>query len=261
MFKKILLVVFTTFALTFNVNAGSDGELLLKKNEPSEVKDCFEKINRATFAFNMALDKVLFKPISKGYRYLPSPIRSGTSNALNNLSNLVTVPNNILQGDFKAAANNTARFFINSTIGILGLFDPAESLGLSRLEKEDYGQSFGKMGIGEGCYLVLPVLGPSTARDAIGSLVTMSGGDAWYNVTVKNNTTYVKESDYYYSKAMQGVDFRAKNLEAFDSLEKNSVDFYATVRSLYIQDRNRKIGNVDKTTETRSDDDWEELEK
>ena len=91
----------------------------------------------------MALDKILFKPLSKG-RYLPSPIRSGTSNALNNLSNLVTVPNNMLQGDFKAAANNTARFFINSTIGILGLFDPAENLGLRRLEKEDYGQSLEK---------------------------------------------------------------------------------------------------------------------
>ena len=225
-----------------------------------EVKDCFEKINRATFAFNMALDKILFKPISKGYRYLPSPIRSGTSNALNNLSNLITVPNNLLQGDFKAAANNSARFIINSTVGILGLFDPAENLGLSRLEKEDYGQSFGKMGIGEGCYLVLPVLGPSTARDAIGSLVSMSGGDAWYNITVKNNTTYVKESDYYYSKAVQGVDFRAKNLEAFDSLEKNSVDFYATVRSLYIQDRQRKIKNSKVKTDSMDDSDWDTLE-
>ena len=166
----------------------------------------------------------------------------------------------MIQGDFKAAANNSARFIINSTIGILGLFDPAENLGLSRLEKEDYGQSFGKMGIGEGCYLVLPVLGPSTARDAIGSLVSMSGGDAWYNITVKNNTTYVKESDYYYSKAMQGVDFRAKNLEAFDSLEKNSVDFYATVRSLYIQDRQRKIKNSKVKTDTMDDSDWDTLE-
>ena len=148
----------------------------------------------------------------------------------------------------------------NKTIGILGLFDPAESLGLSRLDKEDYGQSFGKMGIGEGCYLVLPVLGPSTARDAIGSLISMTGGDAWYNVTVKNNTTYVKESDYYYSKVMQGVDFRAKNLEAFDSLEKNSVDFYATVRSLYIQDRQRKIKNSKVKTDTMNDSDWDTLE-
>ena len=114
--------------------------------------------------------------------------------------------------------------------------------------------------MGEGCYLVLPDLGPSTARDAIGSLVTISGGDAWYNITVRNNTTYVKESDYYYSKATQGVDFRAKNLEAFDSLEKNSVDFYATVRSLYIQDRQRKIDNSKVKTDTMDDSDWDALE-
>ena len=84
--------------------------------EEKNVKDCFEKINRATFAFNMALDKVLFRPIATGYRKLPSPIRTGTSNALNNLSNLVTIPNNILQGDFKAAGNNTIRFIINLSL-------------------------------------------------------------------------------------------------------------------------------------------------
>ena len=225
-----------------------------------EVKDCFEKINRATFAFNMALDKILFKPISKGYRYLPSPIRHGTSNALNNLSNLVTVPNNLIQGDFKAAANNSARFIINSTIGILGLFDPAENLGLSRLEKEDYGQSFGKMGIGEGCYLVLPVLGPSTARDAIGSLVSMSGGDAWYNVTVKNETQHFSDIDYYSSKGIAGVDFRAKNFDSIENLEKNSIDFYASVKSLYLQDRQQKILNSKKIVDTQDDSDWEEIE-
>tara|TARA_B100000941_G_scaffold288864_1_gene266646 strand:- start:647 stop:1408 length:762 start_codon:yes stop_codon:yes gene_type:complete len=228
--------------------------------EEKEVKDCFEKINRATFAFNMALDKVLFRPVATGYRKLPSPIRYGTSNALNNLSNLVTIPNNILQGDFRAAGINSARFIINSTIGIVGIFDPAQSLGLDKMEKEDYGQTFGTMGVGEGCYLVLPVLGPSTVRDAVGSLISMSGGDAWYNITVKNDTQYLKESDYYFSKLGQGVDFRAKNLEAFDSLEKNSVDFYATVRSLYLQDRDRKINNQDIKTDTLDDSDWDSLE-
>ena len=110
-----------------------------------------------------------------------------------------------------------------------------------KMEKEDFGQTFGTMGIGEGCYLVLPVLGPSTVRDTVGSLISLSGGDAWFNVTVKNDTQYLKESDYYFSKLSQGVDFRAKNLESFDSLEKTSIDFYATVRSLYLQDRERKI--------------------
>ena len=226
-----------------------------------EVRDCFEKINRATFAFNMALDKVLFRPVAAGYRKLPSPLRSGTSNALHNLSNLVTIPNNILQGDFKAAGNNTLRFIINSTLGIVGIFDPANVLGFEKLEKEDFGQTFGTMGIGEGCYLVLPVIGPSTVRDAFGSLISMTGGDAWYNVTVKNDTQYFKESDYYYSKLSEGVDFRAKNLESFDSLEKNSIDFYATVRSLYLQDRERKIKNLKVKTDTMDDSDWDDLEK
>ena len=230
-------------------------------SEEKEVKDCFEKINRATFAFNMALDKVLFRPVASGYRKLPSPVRAGTSNALNNLSNLITIPNNILQGDFKSAGNNSIRFIINTTIGIIGIFDPANALGFKKMEKEDFGQTFGAMGIGEGCYLVLPVIGPSTVRDTIGSLVSLSGGDAWYNITVKNDTQYLKESDYYYSKLTEGVDFRAKNLEAFDSLEKTSVDFYATVRSLYIQDRKRKIKNLKVKTDTLDDSDWDTLDK
>ena len=229
--------------------------------DEKEVKDCFEKLNRVTFAFNMALDKVLFRPVAAGYRKLPSPVRTGTSNALNNLSNLITIPNNILQGDFKAAGNNSVRFIINTTFGIVGIFDPANALGFEKLEKEDFGQTFGAMGIGEGCYLVLPVIGPSTARDAFGSLVSMTGGDAWYNLTVRNDTQYFKESDYYFSKLTEGVDFRAKNLESFDSLEKNSVDFYATVRSLYIQDRQRKIKNLKVKTDTLDDSDWDTLEK
>ncbi len=229
--------------------------------EEKEVKDCFEKINRATFAFNMALDKVLFRPVATGYRKLPSPVRTGTSNVLNNLSNLVTIPNNILQGDLRAAGNNSIRLIVNTTIGIIGIFDAAGAMGFEKLEKEDFGQTFGAMGIGEGCYLVLPVIGPSTVRDTVGSLVSITGGDAWYNVTVKNDTQYFKESDYYFSKLTEGVDFRAKNLESFDSLEKTSIDFYATVRSLYLQDREKKIKNLKVKTNTLDDSDWDSLDK
>ena len=135
------------------------------------------------------------------------------------------------------------------------------ALGFEKLEKEDFGQTFGAMGVGEGCYLVLPVIGPSTVRDTIGSLVSITGGDAWYNVTVKNDTQYFKESDYYISKLSEGVDFRAKNLESFDSLEKTSVDFYATVRSLYLQDRESKIKNLKEKTDTLDDSDWDTLDK
>ena len=252
--KKYLKIIISVLSIQFLVVSFSYGE-------EKEIKDCFEKINRATFAFNMALDKVLFRPVAAGYRKLPSPVKTGTSNALSNLSNLVTIPNNILQGDLRSASNNSIRFIINTTIGIVGIFDPANALGFEKLEKEDFGQTFGAMGIGEGCYLVLPVIGPSTVRDAVGSLVSMSGGDAWYNVTVKNDTQYFKESDYYFSKLTEGVDFRAKNLESFDSLEKTSVDFYATVRSLYLQDRERKIKNLKVKTDTLDDSDWDSLDK
>ena len=252
--------IITTICVLFAIQL-----LVVKKSfaNESEVKDCFEKLNRATFALNMGLDKIIFKPVSKGYRKLPSPVRTGTSNALNNLSNLITIPNNILQGDFGSAANNSARLIINTTLGIAGIFDPANSFGFEKREKEDFGQSLGVMGVGEGCYLVLPVLGPSTVRDTVGSFISMNGGDVWYNITVRDDEEYVKEfkeSDYWVSRVTSGVDFRAKNLEAFDSIEKNSVDLYATVRSLYLQDRKKKINNSSNSTEAMEDGDWDTLE-
>ena len=260
MIKKLAIIVITTLALTQNVSAGTDGELLLKKNEPSEIKDCSEKFNRSVFALNQGLDKVLFKPISGIYKSLPSPIKNGVSNSLDNLSNLVTIPNNILQGDFKTAGVNTGRFLINTTIGILGLFDAAGHMGFTEYEREDYGQSLAKAGVGPGCYIVLPVLGPSTVRDTAGSLVNFVGGDPWYSATVINNNHYFEDSDYYYSRVTKGVDFRAKNYDAIENLEKNSLDFYASVKSLYLQDRQQKILNTKKITNTQNDSDWEEVD-
>ena len=260
MFKKLILTTAILFLSVLNANAGSDGELILKKNQPSEVKDCFESLNRATFAFNQALDGLLFKPAASMYRILPAPVKNGVSNSLDNLSNLVTIPNNILQGDLKMAGVNTGRFIVNSTIGILGFIDIAEHLGMPEYEKEDYGQSLAKMGVGPGCYVVLPVLGPSTVRDATASLVNFVGGDAWYNVTVGNDTRYFSDIDYYSSKLTSGIDFRAKNFDAIDNLEKNSIDFYASVKSLYLQDRQQKILNVNKIIETQNDSDWEEID-
>ena len=260
MFRKLLITITILFLSLLNANAGSDGELILKKNQPSEVKDCFESINRATFAFNQALDGVLFKPAASMYRILPAPVKNGVSNSLDNLSNLVTIPNNILQGDLKMAGVNTGRFIVNSTIGILGLIDVAKLLGMPEYEKEDYGQSIAKMGVGPGCYLVLPVLGPSTVRDTTASFANFIGGDAWYNVTVNNDTQHFSDFDYYASRVTSGIDFRAKNYDAIDNLEKNSIDFYASVKSLYLQDRQQKILNTNKIIETQDDSDWEEIE-
>ena len=222
MFRKIIIILFTTFTLTSNVSASSDGDLILKKNEPEQIKDCFEKINRATFAFNQALDGIIFKPVATIYRKLPAPAKTGVSNSLENISHLLTIPNNILQGDYKQASINTGRFVINTTIGILGIFDVAEYLGLTNYKKEDYGQSLAKLGVSPGCYIVLPVLGPSTIRDTLGSTLNFLGGDPWYNVTVNNDTRYFENSDYYYSKGAAGVDFISKNFDSIENLEKNS---------------------------------------
>ena len=262
LFSIVILILFSQFQM-MNAVAGSDGETEIssnKSNNQAEVKDCFESINRGIFAFNQGLDKAVFKPLAKGYRKLPQPVRSGTSNIISNLGNVVTIPNNILQGQVKDASMNSLRLIINSTLGIAGIFDVASFYGIEKRDKEDYGQTLGTWGVGEGCYFVLPVLGPSTVRDSIGSLVNVMGGDAWYNVTVANDTQYFNEADYYLSRVTSGVDFRAKNLESFDSLEKTSIDLYASIRSLYLQDRQRKIQNIDQATETMSDDDWEEID-
>ena len=260
MIKRIAIVLITTFTLTVNVNAASDGELLLKKNNPAEIKDCSEGFNRASFAFNQGLDKIIFKPVASIYKSLPSPIRKGTSNALDNLSNLVTIPNNILQGEFKKAGVNTGRFLINTTVGILGIVDAAGHMGFTEYVKEDYGQSLAVAGVGPGCYIVLPILGPSTARDTVGSAFNFLGGDAWYNVTVRNDTHHFSDIDYYSSKITSGVDFRAKNYDSIENLEQNSLDFYASVKSLYLQDRQQKILNTKKIIETQNDSDWEEID-
>ena len=132
MIKKITLTLIATITLIVNVNASSDGELLLKKNNPAEVKECWEGFNRASFALNQGLDKVIFKPVASVYRTLPTPIKSGVSNSLDNLSNVVTIPNNILQGEFSMAGVNTGRFIINTTVGILGFIDVATLIGLDR---------------------------------------------------------------------------------------------------------------------------------
>ena len=246
--------------LATNVSAGTDGENKLSKKNSGEVKDCFESVNRATFKFNQVLDSVIFKPVARGYIKLPSPIRSGTGNVLENLSSLITVPNNVLQGEFKKAGINTGRFAINTTVGILGIFDVAKKMNFPEYEKEDYGQTFGTWGIGAGCYLVIPVLGPSTVRDTAGIFTNVLGGDPWYNMSVHGNNEFLSKDEYIATKILSGIDFRAKNISSLENLEKNSVDFYSSVRSLYLQNRQQKIANSNSMAESYDDSDWEEIE-
>ncbi len=263
MFRKLAIAIISFYLVAFNANAGSDGSITLKKDQPEEIKDCFEKLNRATFAFNQGLDKAIIKPLAEGYRNLPDPIQRGTSNAVKNLSNLITIPNNILQGDVKLAIINTGRLVVNTTVGLLGVVDVANKMGFPKYVKEDYGQTLGAWGVGPGCYVVLPVLGPSTVRDTAGSFVNVMGGDPWYNASTHGNNEFLSKDIFIISKALSGVDFRANNIESIENLEKNSLDFYASVKSLYYQDRENKIknnqrGNIEVLY--KEDQDWEEID-
>jgi phospholipid-binding lipoprotein MlaA len=258
--RKILITSLISLMLATNVSAGTDGENNLSKNNSGQVKDCFENLNRATFKLNQVLDGAIIEPIAKAYRTLPSPIRSGTSNALDNLSSLITIPNNILQGEVKKASINTARLIVNTTVGVFGLFDVAQKIGFEEYEREDYGQTLGTMGFGSGCYLVLPIIGPSTVRDTAGSFINVLGGDPYYNASINGNNEFLSKSQYAATKALTGINFRAKNIDSINNLEKNSMDFYASVRSLYLQDRQQKIKNKNGTLEIIYNGDWEEIE-
>ena len=262
--SRIFRVVILSLFIATSSMAGSDGQNELSKNSNGQVKDCFEGINRTVFSFNKGLDNLLIEPIAKGYRHLPAPLRYGTSNVLDNLSSLITIPNNVLQGQIQTAGVNTGRFIINTTVGILGIFDVAEKMGFPEYEKEDYGQTLGVWGVGSGCYLVLPVLGPSTIRDTAGSFINVMGGDPYYNISVHGNNEYLDKSDYMLTRTLTGIDFRAKNIESFENLEKNSIDFYAAAKSLYLQDRQRKIANTKPSATIdilyEGDVGWEEIE-
>ena len=265
--KLIYISIFMMLLQTSSAIAGTTGSEELKSSgSKTTANECFEGFSRAMFKLNHGLDKAIFEPVAKGYRTLPVPIRKATGNFTDNLRSLLTFSNNILQGEFRRAGNNAARFGINTTAGIFGFFDPASKLGFEDQGKEDFGQTLGKWGSGTGCYFVLPILGPTTTRDAIG-LVGNVFVDPVYQIThnteirngIVGNGNY-SEHNYYYYRGTGAVDFRAKNIESFDSLEENSIDLYASLKSLYLQNRKQKIANSTSSVETQDDSDWEEID-
>ena len=252
-----IFTVITVLSMVFLTNTNAD--------EKYTANECFEKFSRGTLKFNQALDKAIFKPIAKGYRVLPQPIRTGTNNFVSNLRSLLSFSNNVLQGDFKSAGNTAGRFAINTTVGILGVFDPASKMGFEKKSREDFGQTLGVWGAGTGCYFVLPILGPTTTRDAVG-LIGNVFIDPVYYLTHNSETDIVvgnenlSEHNYYYYRGTDAVDFRSKNIESFDSLEENSIDFYASLKSLYLQNRQQRILNSPISNKDSNDSDWEEID-
>ena len=204
----------------------------------------------------MVLDDIVLEPIAKGYNKLPSSVKTGTNNFTSNIGILLSIPNNILQGNIKQIGHSVGSFAINTTVGVLGFLNPAEKLGL-KPNKEDVGQTLGSYGIGPGCYFVLPLLGPTTARDSLGMLAD-TFVDPFAHVTIRENeilSTSGNSLDYYSVKGTSAVDFRASNDKNLENLEKNSIDLYSSLKSIYLQDRENKIKNS-----AKDQDDWGNLD-
>ena len=249
--KKILLVI--AFLTVLNS----------KPVYSVELPDCNENINRAIFSFNMTVDKYFFKPIAEVYNVLPVEIRSGINNALLNIDSTLTVPNQILQGNFGEAVISISRFAINSTVGILGLFDPATALGIEKTNREDFGQTLAVWGVGHGCYAVVPFLGPSSPRDAAGRILGVYG-DYFYMVSAGDKTAFgenLGDTVYWSTKGTEITNFRSQNIKSSENLEKNSLDLYSAYKSLYLQRRENLVKNV-KRSESQygaSDDEWKKI--
>lgn len=203
-----------------------------------EANDPLEPFNRAIFAFNTGFDNIALAPAARIYRTLGPPVmRDGISNFVTNWKEPITFINDILQAEPKRAGISLGRFLINSTFGLFGFLDTASYWGIDG-HQEDFGQTFAVWGIGEGFYLMLPFLGPSSARNFSGFMI-----DFFYDpvsLTLTNHgLTYVR----YGRLAMRGLIYRERNLETLDDLSRSSADFYATIRSAYRQNRQYKISN------------------
>jgi phospholipid-binding lipoprotein MlaA len=204
---------------------------------PQDINDPFEPFNRVMFNTTLVVDKVLLRPTAIVYRtVIPQPLRNGVRNFLNNLDSPVILTNDILQGEFARARVTLVRTVVNTTVGIGGLFDVADKWGYPR-HREDFGQTLATFGIGEGPYLFIPLFGPANPRDLFGY-----GTDIFFNPL-----TYVQWGDEsyipYVRYGVDLIDLRERNIETLDEIEQTSLDYYASVRSLYRQSRNNEINN------------------
>ena len=234
-----------------SIARGSDHDIH-NEEQATESIDPFEDFNRAVFDFNETLDSVIFLPLAKIYRALfPKPIRDTFRNFMRNLNAPFVLANDILQGEGERAGMTLSRFLVNTTLGIGGLFDVATGIGVPHHE-EDFGQTLGVWDVGEGVYLVLPIIGPSTVRDAFGKV-----GDAFLNPLNyvgaagddKEKILFAERSDLadflFGVRLLEGVDTRERLIEPIELLKKDplALDYYTLIRSIYLQRRKKEILN------------------
>ena len=235
---RLKSIALATVAAGFLVGCASTGN----------PKDPIEGFNRAMFAFNEGLDSAIVKPVAKGYEaVLPSPIRTGVTNFFANIEDVFIGVNNLLQGKIPQAFNDFGRVAINSTIGLLGVLDIASDAGLEKHD-EDFGQTFGRWGVGNGAYVVIPVFGPRTARDTVGLVL---------DVATDPVADHRPKRTRDVALVLRMVNDRANLLPADKVVEEAALDKYSYIRDAYIQRRRNLIhdGNPPRETEASLDRD------
>lgn len=209
-----------------------------------EANDPYEPLNRSVFAFNQALDVVLIRPAAEAYRFVvPEGVRAGVQNALNHLDTPNILVNDFFQGNLPRAAESAQRLVMNTLVGAGGVFDIAAmdyegEIKPAKFHKEDFGQTLGVWGFGEGPYLVLPLIGPSNFRDGFGSIVDSFIDPLEYIVPRGSRNEF-----FLVRRIVKGLDTRSRVIESLDDIERDSIDFYAAIRSLYRQHRAAEIRN------------------
>lgn len=207
--------------------------------------DPFEGFNRSVDVFNRNVDTYALKPVAKGYlAVVPEPIRQGVSNFFSNIGDVIVAINNLLQGKPKSAASDIGRFAVNSTIGVLGLFDVATDMGLKKHD-EDFGQTLGYWGVGPGPYLVLPFFGPSNVRDGLGFVVDRQ-------TDIASNLPDVSTRNTLFGTRI--VNRRAELLDISESVEGVAFDPYSFVRDAYLANRRNRVFDGDPPMEKMLDD-------
>lgn len=239
------LISLLILSISLNLQAGAADDVKTSSDDfetttyEDEIYDPLEGINRVIFSFNNIADIIVLEPVAKGYKKLPSPVQSGIGNFINNLKLPLVAVNQLLQGQGKNAVESTGRFFVNSTVGIFGLIDVADNIGLEQ-KQEDFGQTLATWGVGDGLYIVLPLFGPSNIRDTTGMLMTM--------VSDPVNAYAVTEGEGWaipVRTAINAIDQRSQIIDEVNALRDNSIDYYAAVRSSYYQNRKAAIMNTD----------------
>jgi phospholipid-binding lipoprotein MlaA len=222
-------------------------EAELARTSDMQSSDPFENTNRRVFSFNRGVDRFFFEPVTRGYRFLvPDPARKGIRRVFLNLDSPRILINDLLQLRFEDAATTVGRLLLNSTLGVGGLLDAGEAAGLERHDS-DFGQTLARYGVASGPYIVLPVFGPSTVRDGFGSVVDLAFQPLTYILGPGQLLVHV------YVNGGSGLTALDANYDKLEALEVSSVDFYAAMRSAYLQNRRAAIAEVIRPSEPASD--------